>query len=55
VAVGKVVKAGRRVAFAEGSVSDASGRVVATATSTLLVFSTEQLGATASAEPAQAS
>ena len=40
VAVGEVVKPGRRVAFAEGSVRDASGKVVATATSTLLVFST---------------
>ena len=35
---------GRRVAFAEGSVSDASGKVVATATSTLLVFSTDGAG-----------
>ena len=40
VANGKVVKPGRRVAFAEGSVSDAAGKLVATATSTLLVFST---------------
>jgi acyl-coenzyme A thioesterase PaaI-like protein len=40
VAVGEVVEPGRRVAFAEGSVRDASGKVVATATSTLLVFST---------------
>lgn len=40
VATGTVVKPGRRVAFAEGSVSDASGKTVATASSTLLVFST---------------
>jgi uncharacterized protein (TIGR00369 family) len=44
VAAGTVVKPGRRVAFAEGSVSDASGKVVATATSTLLVFSTDATG-----------
>ncbi|MEO5666207.1 MAG: PaaI family thioesterase [Nocardioides sp.] len=37
-AVGTVVKAGSRVAFTEGVVTDASGAVVATATSTLLVF-----------------
>jgi uncharacterized protein (TIGR00369 family) len=37
-AVGSVVKPGRRVAFAEGEVRDAAGRVVATATSSLLVF-----------------
>jgi uncharacterized protein (TIGR00369 family) len=37
-AVGTVVKNGSRVAFAEGVVTDASGAVVATATSTLLVF-----------------
>lgn len=37
-AVGTVKKAGRRIAFAEGEVTDAEGRVVATATSTLLVF-----------------
>jgi len=37
-ATGTVVKAGARVGFAEGVVSDASGAVVATATSTLLVF-----------------
>jgi hypothetical protein len=35
---GTVVKAGSRVGFAEGVVTDASGSVVATATSTLLVF-----------------
>lgn len=40
VAHGTVLKPGRRVAFAEGSVTDAAGKVVATATSTLLVFST---------------
>jgi uncharacterized protein (TIGR00369 family) len=37
-AVGRVVKPGSRVAFAEGVVTDSEGRVVATATSTLLVF-----------------
>jgi uncharacterized protein (TIGR00369 family) len=37
-AVGTVVKAGSRVAFTEGVVTDESGAVVATATSTLLVF-----------------
>jgi uncharacterized protein (TIGR00369 family) len=37
-AVGTVVKAGSRVAFTEGVVTDASGATVATATSTLLVF-----------------
>jgi uncharacterized protein (TIGR00369 family) len=37
-AIGTVVKPGRRVAFAEGEVLDSSGRTVATATSSLLVF-----------------
>jgi uncharacterized protein (TIGR00369 family) len=37
-AVGTVVKAGSRVGFTEGVVTDASGAPVATATSTLLVF-----------------
>jgi uncharacterized protein (TIGR00369 family) len=37
-AVGTVVKPGRRVAFAEGQVLDEAGRVVATASSSLLVF-----------------
>ncbi|MGY1743910.1 PaaI family thioesterase [Blastococcus sp. SYSU D00695] len=37
-AVGRVVRPGRRVAFAEGEVTDAAGRTVATATSSLLVF-----------------
>ncbi|ORW96136.1 aromatic compound degradation protein PaaI [Mycobacterium sp. IEC1808] len=37
-AVGTVVKAGSRIGFAEAEVSDASGRLVATATTTLLVF-----------------
>jgi len=37
-AVGRVVKPGRRVAFAEGEVFDAAGRSVATASSSLLVF-----------------
>ena len=37
-ASGRVVKPGRRVAFAEGEVLDAQGRTVATASSSLLVF-----------------
>lgn len=37
-AVGTVVKPGSRAAFAEGVVMDSAGRVLATATSTLLVF-----------------
>jgi uncharacterized protein (TIGR00369 family) len=37
-AVGRVVKPGRRVAFAEGEIRDAAGRPVATASSSLLVF-----------------
>lgn len=37
-ATGTVVKAGSRVGFTEGVVTDASGAIVATATSTLLVF-----------------
>ncbi len=35
---GTVVKAGSRVGFTEGVITDAGGAVVATATSTLLVF-----------------
>jgi uncharacterized protein (TIGR00369 family) len=38
VAVGTVVKPGRRVAFAEGQVLDAAGGLVATASGSLLVF-----------------
>jgi uncharacterized protein (TIGR00369 family) len=37
-AVGRVVKPGSRACFAEATVHDASGKLVATATSTLLVF-----------------
>ena len=37
-ATGTVVKSGSRVGFAEGVVTDASGAIVATATSTLLLF-----------------
>ena len=37
-AIGRVVKPGRKVAFAEGAVLDAAGRTVATASSSLLVF-----------------
>jgi uncharacterized protein (TIGR00369 family) len=36
--VGTVKRSGRRVAFAEGEAVDSSGRVVATATSTMLLF-----------------
>ena len=37
-ATGTVVKSGSRVGFTEGVVTDGSGKMVATATSTLLVF-----------------
>jgi uncharacterized protein (TIGR00369 family) len=37
-AEGRVVNMGRRVAFAEADIRDADGRLMATATSTLLVF-----------------
>lgn len=37
-AIGTVTKPGSRAAFAEGVVTDAAGRIVATASSTLLVF-----------------
>jgi uncharacterized protein (TIGR00369 family) len=37
-ATGTVVKVGSRIAFTEGAVADASGAVVATASSTLAVF-----------------
>jgi uncharacterized protein (TIGR00369 family) len=37
-AVGTVVKAGSRIGFTEGKVTDASGNLVATASSTLLVI-----------------
>jgi len=37
-ATGTVVKSGSRIGFAEGIVTDASGAVVATASSTLLIF-----------------
>jgi uncharacterized protein (TIGR00369 family) len=36
--VGTVVKAGSRVGFTEGVVTNGAGTIVATATSTLLVF-----------------
>ena len=36
--IGRVTKPGRRVAFAEGEVLDKDGKVVATATGSLLVF-----------------
>ncbi|CUS46563.1 MAG: PaaI family thioesterase [Pseudomonadota bacterium] len=38
-AEGVVISMGRRVAFAEAKLTDASGRILATATSTLLVIS----------------
>jgi uncharacterized protein (TIGR00369 family) len=37
-AVGSVVKTGSRIGFAEGEVTDASGNLVATASTTLLIF-----------------
>jgi uncharacterized protein (TIGR00369 family) len=37
-AVGTVVKAGSRIGFTEANITDASGKLVATATSTLLIF-----------------
>ncbi|WP_285725463.1 PaaI family thioesterase [Psychromicrobium xiongbiense] len=37
-AIGRVTKPGSRAAFAEGEVRDAAGKLVATASSTLLVF-----------------
>lgn len=37
-AVGRIVSIGRRVGFAEATLTDASGKVYATATSTLLVI-----------------
>jgi uncharacterized protein (TIGR00369 family) len=40
-ATGRVVTAGRRVAFAEAALHDGEGRLCATATSTLLVFDVE--------------
>ena len=40
-AVGVVTKPGRRAAFVDATVSDAQGRLVATASSTLLIFSIE--------------
>jgi uncharacterized protein (TIGR00369 family) len=39
-ATGRVVSAGRRVAFAEATLHDGDGQLCATATSTLLVFDT---------------
>jgi uncharacterized protein (TIGR00369 family) len=43
-ATGRVVSAGRRVAFAEATLHDGEGRLCATATSTLLVFDVEPGG-----------
>jgi uncharacterized protein (TIGR00369 family) len=37
-AVGVVTKPGKRAAFADGTVTDSQGRIIATASSTLLVF-----------------
>lgn len=42
VCVGRVTKPGRRVTFAEGEVRDRSGKVVATASGSLLVFPLEK-------------
>lgn len=36
--VGRVVKPGRRVSFAEGEITDSAGKVVATASGSLLIF-----------------
>ncbi|OOB91497.1 PaaI family thioesterase [Rathayibacter sp. VKM Ac-2630] len=44
LAVGTVVKPGRRVAFAPATVVDSEGRLVAAATSTLLVFPVAEAG-----------
>jgi uncharacterized protein (TIGR00369 family) len=41
-ATGRVIKPGKRVAFAEGELTDSEGRIVATASSTLLVFPLEE-------------
>lgn len=38
IATGRVVKGGSRVAFAEAELTDSQGRLIATASSTLLVF-----------------
>jgi uncharacterized protein (TIGR00369 family) len=43
-ATGRVVSAGRRVAFAEATLHDGDGRLCATATSSLLVFEVEPRG-----------
>lgn len=40
-ATGRVLSAGRRVAFAEAELHDGAGRLCATATSTLLLFDTQ--------------
>jgi uncharacterized protein (TIGR00369 family) len=37
-AIGKIISFGRRVAFSEAQLTDAKGRLLASATSTLLVF-----------------
>ena len=37
-AIGKIISFGRRVAFSEAQLSDSKGRLLASATSTLLVF-----------------
>jgi len=37
-AVGTIVRAGSRIGFTEANITDASGKLVATATSTLLIF-----------------
>ena len=44
-ATGRVIKPGRRVAFAEGELRDSEGRLVASMSSTLLVFPLESSAA----------
>lgn len=41
---GRVVKSGRRVAFAEAEIVDAAGKTVATASGSLLIFPMESIG-----------
>lgn len=44
-AEGRVLSIGRRAAFAEATITDAAGKLYASATSTLLVFEREAAGA----------
>ena len=43
-AVGRVISLGRRVAFAEATLTDAGGKLYASATSTLLIIEREKIG-----------